>query len=179
MRYLLQVPELGHVLLVQARLAVMQLNALPEVRFGGELDYGHLEELAMELIRKEGVDGAEALVGSVVVTGGALEGEEVEQVRQNLFREYASSVFTTEAPKVRPVRGPYGEASIEIKPGAQPVKQRPFLIQGNRKWPCSALLTSWSRKESWRRAEVPGAARIFLCRRKSQGSIGLLWITGH
>ena len=132
-RYLLQVPELGHMLLIQARLAVMQLNALPEVRFGGELDYGHLEELAMELIRKEGVVGAEALVGNVVVTSGAMEGEEVEQIRQNLFREYASSVFTKEAPKVRPVRGPYGEATIEIKPGAQPTKQRPFHIQGERK----------------------------------------------
>ena len=62
-----------------------------------------------------------------------MEGEDVEQVRQKLLSDFASTVFTTKAPKTRPVRGPYGEATIEIKPGAQPVKQRPFHIQGERR----------------------------------------------
>ena len=62
-----------------------------------------------------------------------MEGEDVEQVRQKLLGDFGSTVFTTTAPKTRPVRGPYGEATIEIKPGAQPVKQRPFHIQGERR----------------------------------------------
>ena len=34
---------------------------------------------------------------------------------------------------IPPTRGPFGEATIEIKPGFVPVKQRPFQVVGERR----------------------------------------------
>ena len=132
-RYLLSIPDRGEAVAMVEGLARLQLNALPEVRFGGELDYDHLEALAADIITREGMDRAEALVQGVVITNGAMRDDRAEQIQRKLLEDFKTSVFTNQSPKERPKRGPHGEATIELKPGAQPIKQRPYQIQGERR----------------------------------------------
>ena len=132
-QFLLGAPELCDVAEITLGLAAMQLNAIPEVRFEGRFDYSHLEDLALDLIAREGTAGAKRFVQSVVVSGGVLDSPEVQAIRDQLAKDYGDSVFTSVPPKVRPVRGPFGEATIEVKPGASPVKQRAYHIQGERR----------------------------------------------
>ena len=78
-RFLLGVPKWEDMLKVRDGLAVMQLVALPEVRFAGELNETHLEELSKELIAIEGIRGAKRFVFCVLVTGGMLDGVDVQE----------------------------------------------------------------------------------------------------
>ena len=130
--FLLGGAELVHIFEVRAGLSIMPWVALPQVRFQGEVDEGHLQSLARDLILSEGVEGALSFVRSVVVTGGMLEGDQVQKLREKRLEDFGATVFTTIAPKERPIRGPFGEATIELKPGSEPVKQRRFQIHGER-----------------------------------------------
>ena len=64
-----------------------------------------------------------------------VEGEGVEELRQ-LAEEFKDTVFSPEVVRPPPSRGPFGEATITLKPGTAPVKQRMVQIQGERceKW---------------------------------------------
>ena len=76
----------------------------------------------------------------VCFTKGIVEAREpcdqpgVEERRQKVLSDFQDHVFrsklTNEQP---PIRGPFGEAEINLKPGAKPVKQRMFHITGERK----------------------------------------------
>ena len=57
----------------------------------------------------------------------------MDRGRDQILRKYQDTVFTKVAPREWPVRGPFGEATIELRPGAGPVKQRPYHIQGERR----------------------------------------------
>ena len=57
-----------------------------------------------------------------------LEDEVVEAKRKGLFEEFKETVFRSEMGGTPPVRGPFGEATLEIKPGVTPAKQRPFQV---------------------------------------------------
>ena len=70
---------------------------------------------------------------SVVFATDNLVGNEVKLLIEKIVADYASTVFKCEGPLDRPVRGPFGEATIELKPGAQPLKQRPFHLVGERR----------------------------------------------
>ena len=59
--------------------------------------------------------------------------QEIQRRTTKILLDYADSVFRTTVFKDRPIRGPFGEATIELKPGAQPTKQRPYHIQGERR----------------------------------------------
>ena len=59
--------------------------------------------------------------------------EKVENARTRLFSDYTGTVFDTKTGGDPPVRGPYGEAEIILKPDARPVKQKMFHIQGERR----------------------------------------------
>ena len=61
------------------------------------------------------------------------ESEEVEKRKERLHKEFADTVFSGKLTGSPPVRGPFGEAFIKLKPGATPVKHRPFNIVGERK----------------------------------------------
>jgi hypothetical protein len=51
-----------------------------------------------------------------------------------VLSDFQGSVFITKMPSdLPPVRGPFGEAEIKLKPGAKPVKQRMFHITGERR----------------------------------------------
>ena len=57
----------------------------------------------------------------------------VEERRPQILEEYADTVFSGKITGSPPVRGPFGEAEINLKPGAVPVRQRPFQIVGERR----------------------------------------------
>ena len=57
----------------------------------------------------------------------------VEPRREKLFAEFADSGFTEKITGSPPVRGPFGEAVINLKPGAVPMRQRPYHIVGERR----------------------------------------------
>ena len=131
-RFLLGLPEQADLCEVSQGLAAWQFNALPEVRFEGIFDESRLNDLALEIIAHEGLDGALSFVQSVVVPSGVMESPEVQAIRERLLQKYGDTVFTKVMPKTRPVRGPFGEATIEIRPGVTPAKQRPYHFQGER-----------------------------------------------
>ena len=106
---------------IMSGLRAMQLNPMPETRFEASLSNSELEILAKELLKLEGVEGALDFVRSVVVVGDPLPGEEVKAQDESLINDYAATVFNCTGPLERPIRGPFGEATIELKPGAQPV----------------------------------------------------------
>jgi len=112
----------------------MQLNALPEVHFAGDLNEKNLEDLAEILLEmNEKTELVENFITSVTATGPIMDSEEIQKRTAKILEDFGDSVFSTKVPKERPIRGPFGEATIEIKPGAQPVKQRPYRIQGERR----------------------------------------------
>ena len=53
-------------------------------------------------------------------------------MRESIIKMYSDSVFNLEDKSPPPVRGPFGEATIELKPGSVPVKQRRYQIHGPR-----------------------------------------------
>ena len=136
-RYLMGEPEPECLERLKEGLMVMQLDALPDlqnsVKFCDDPCGQWLEELALQLVEKEGIEGAERFVGSVVAVGDTFQNLGAKARADQILEEYADSVFTKIMPKERPVRGPFEEATIELKPGAEPVKQRPFHLQGERR----------------------------------------------
>ena len=78
------------------------------------------------------VQGIQVVKGSVEARDPYEEDEALER-RARLLQDFAGTVFGTETPSDPPIRGPYGEAVIQLKPGAIPVKQKMFHIQGERK----------------------------------------------
>jgi hypothetical protein len=76
---------------------------------------------------------AEAFIRGVVIADGPKEGLEAEFLRQKFLADYKNTVFDTKFPGPPPIRGPFGEATIKLKPGAIPKKQRPYQILGDRK----------------------------------------------
>ena len=71
---------------------------------------------------------------SVVATHSPQVDEETERARGLIMEEFRSSIFQENLEgKLPPVRGPFGEATIEIKAGCLPVKQRNFQVAGERR----------------------------------------------
>ena len=60
-------------------------------------------------------------------------GSEFDEMRKRIMEDFKESVFRTSLGRTPPVRVPFGEATIEIKPGIAPVKQRPFQVVGERR----------------------------------------------
>ena len=62
-----------------------------------------------------------------------LESAEVEVRRKRIYEAYKDTVFTGKTGGSPPIRGPFGEAVIKLKPDAKPISHRPFQIVGERK----------------------------------------------
>ncbi len=60
------------------------------------------------------------------------EKDQVLWLRAKILADFAATVFDTQTGGNPPVRGPYGEAEIIIKPGAVPIKKM-FQILGGEK----------------------------------------------
>jgi hypothetical protein len=127
-------------------LRAMALNPLPEVKFSEDPDeQGHLEDLALELIAIEGADKAQEFVARVVAAGETIPDPGVQAIIDQIVIDYQDTAFTKEVPSERPIRGPFGEATIELKPGVSPVKQRPFHLVGERREALAKLVEEFER----------------------------------
>lgn len=89
-----------------------------------------LEPLAWRLVR-EGVNVN--FIKGFVSSREAMTGDRIEELRKNILGEYSDTVFCGSTGGDPPVRGPYGEAEIILKPGATPIKQRPYQMTGERR----------------------------------------------
>ena len=89
------------------------------------------QEVARELMRQ---GDHVHYINSVVVADQPVEGDQVAALRQQILEKYKDSVFDTRPRGQPPVRGPewIGEAHIELKPGANPVKQKMYQMHGPR-----------------------------------------------
>ena len=58
---------------------------------------------------------------------------ECTKIQEAIMEKYAHTDFRDRLDGPPPVRGPLGEAKIEIKPGRPSVKQRPFQLTGERR----------------------------------------------
>ena len=67
-----------------------------------------------------------------------MDTKDVDQRRERLHQEFKDTVFSGKVTGSPPIRGPFGEAFIKLKPGATPIKHRPFNITGERR-------TAWIR----------------------------------
>ena len=54
-------------------------------------------------------------------------------MRERIISDYSDSVFDLSRKEPPPIRGPFGEATIELKPGTTPTKQRMYQIHGPRR----------------------------------------------
>jgi len=60
------------------------------------------------------------------------EEKRVEVYRAKIKEDFDGAVFGSKVPKDPPVRGLFGEARIDLKEGATPVRQKPFVLHGER-----------------------------------------------
>jgi hypothetical protein len=115
------------------RVRFMGLRALPEQSLedeGPEEEWDTLEEIARRLLEEERrVDslkfGPEPLE--------AVDSPLAEQLRKALLDEFGATSLSGKYLPNPPVRGPFGEAEIWLKPDAVPVSQRPFALNGERR----------------------------------------------
>ena len=118
-RYLCGFPDPVVVERVTRYLRAMQFSPFNEVR-DQDLNDQRLTDMARALTTTEHLP---QFVRSIVVAEGHMPGEEAEKRRLSLKADYADSVFniTRKSPPI--VRGPFGEATIELRPGANPIKK--------------------------------------------------------
>ena len=87
-------------------------------------------ELALQIALSE---DAPHFVRRVVQAEKPVQGEDVDTLRAEIRAEYGETVFSDKPTGPPPIRGPFGEATITLKPGAVPVKQRMYQIHGERR----------------------------------------------
>ncbi len=68
-----------------------------------------------------------------MIAEGPKANPEAEVLRQNFLAAYKDTVFDIKVCGPPTIRCPFGEASIKLKPGSIPKKQRPYQILGDRK----------------------------------------------
>jgi len=126
-------PELMH------HLMALHITPQPRVRFLDKPDSETLEAIAQQIQGMRTPFHEVRFVKGVVEARDPIVTPGVEERRQRLLAEFADTVFSGKMTGDPPVRGPHGEAEIILKPGAVPVKQRPFMITGERRAAWTAL----------------------------------------
>jgi hypothetical protein len=110
-----------------------------------------------------------------VVPGDKIKGDLVEDLRKQVLVDYAESVFRKEVPPhERPVRGPFGEATIELMPGAQPVKQKAFHMHGERGEALAKLVDQYVREGKLEPGKGPWSSPAFPVPKKNPGEYRLV-----
>jgi hypothetical protein len=153
----------------------MQLKALPEQGNQGVKEEDFCNALAVELVQGQGLQEAEAWVCSLVVPGNTIQGDMVEDLKKQVLSDYTGTVFRKEVPSdERPVRGPFGEATIELMPGAQPVKQRAFHMHGERGEALAKLVDQYVREGKLEPGKGPWSSPAFPVPKKKPGEYRLV-----
>ena len=91
-------------------------------------------------------DAERAAVRAVIETTEPMENPKVEALKKTLFEEFGKTALSEICPVDPPVRGPYGEAEIWLKPDARPVSVPPYRFAGER-WEAHAKLVEKIRQE--------------------------------
>ena len=160
---------------LERRLSHMQLKALPEQGNQGIRAEDFHEALAVELIHGAEMEDTRKWVCSLVVPGDKIKGDVVEDLRRQVLADYAGTVFRTEVPThERPVRGPFGEATIELMPGAQPIKQRAFHMHGERGEALAKLVDQYVREGKLEPGKGPWSSPAFPVPKKKPGEYRLV-----
>ena len=68
-----------------------------------------------------------------VSSGDSWQGSRVEDLRAPVLGDFQNTVFLGRTYGNPPKRCEFGEAEIELYPGAIPVKQRPYPLTGDRR----------------------------------------------
>ena len=127
-RYLCNFPDPEVVREIATNLWKMGFQPTKKVLFDDEKDEEkELVQLARHIATSE---HAEAFVRGVVIAENPKVGPEVEALRQKFLADYKDSVFDIKVRGPPPIRGPFGEATIKLRPGAIPKKQRPYKFWG-------------------------------------------------
>ena len=71
------------------------------------------------------------------------EEERIEKLRRKIMEQYSGTVLTSTIPQDPPKRGPYGEAKILLREGAIPVRQKPFMLHGEKAEGHKKVVREW------------------------------------
>ena len=169
-RYLCGFPDPEVVRQVTQQLSRMGIHAVPQVHFLGEGDLQDQHEETAKAIVEQGQ--SPAFSRGVVLSENPLAGPEAEALRQRFLEEYKDSVFNTKVKGPPPVRGPFGEATITLKPGAVPRKQRMYQIQGDRRAKWDDKIRRFEEEMHWLEDGVsPWSSPSFPVPKKKPGEI--------
>jgi hypothetical protein len=69
------------------------------------------------------------------------ESMRVEEIKKELLERYKDTVFRPHFGGMPPKRGPHGEATFNLKPGAEPTTIKPFTLVGKRREAMNKLIT--------------------------------------
>ncbi len=101
-----------------------------------------------------------------------------DQARARLLEDLKGTVFKDRVGGDHPIRGPHGEAIMELKAKAVPVEQRMFQIQGGRKAAWVRLTDEIIRDGKIEPGVSPWSSPSFPVPKKNQGSIDWSKISG-
>jgi len=82
----------------------------------------------------------------VFVTEGCIEDPRAQKFRENIHRDFDGSVLRSDLPPLKeiPDRGPYSYAHIPLKENAEPQRQKPFRLQGERLEAHKVVTRDWA-----------------------------------
>ena len=108
---------------------MLGLQELSKLDDPNRLDDETLKEITLQLHQGKNL---QTFIGSVVVASDQYGGEVVENAMSKILKDYEDSVFKDKHDGDPPVRGPHGEATIDVKPEITS-ETTPSLLTGTRK----------------------------------------------
>ena len=122
----------------------------------------HMAEVEMEINLDHNLDENAKRVHNIIECKDLLEGNpQAEEIKKKIVEEYTGSVFRDEIWPDPPERGPFGLAKLQIKPGVVPVKQRPFVLIGERREALTKLVTQFEKQGLLENAMSPWLSSAF------------------
>ena len=103
-----------------------------------------------------------------------LSSDLAEQLRQKLFEEFKHTSLSGEYPCKPPIRGPFGEAEIWLKPDAQPVSVPPYQLKGVRHDALADLVTHAVKMNKMEPGKGPWNLPVFPVPKKTPGEFRIV-----
>ena len=102
-------------------------------------------DVGEEPLSPEEVEDVMQRVCSIIEARESNEPEDprVEGLREKIFAEYEGVVFASKVIPDPPERGQYGYAYIALKEGAVPIRQKPFMMHGERHEAYKKVVEDW------------------------------------
>ena len=156
------------------RVRFMRLRALPEKALedeGVDEEYAVLEEVARRFMQME---KTVSIVKGGPETREAAESPLAGQLRQALLDEFGQTSLSGKYVPNPPVRGPFGEAEIWLKPDAKPVSVPPYQMTGERRQALIDLVEKARQTGKLESGKGPWNTPAFPVPKKVQGSYRLV-----